>query len=137
MTVKNRFTDPATGNSYDWTFNQAWEGDQRSGAHLNLTFTSSTAGAALPQIGELQQETMTLSGTILRREQHEAFIEWAQLCRTQTIYFTDHDSDDYEVVIVSYSWRRQGVGLNPSDPGMPFHIYRYELVMAIVDGGVA
>lgn len=130
--VKNRFRNPVNDDTYTWHINHGWGGEQRSGGELALSFATTTAGNPIPQYGELQPESWTLSGTILHRAQHEEFVEWAALCATQTIYFRDFDNAEYEVVITAYRPKREGVMRNSNDASMPYHIFRYELTMTIL-----
>lgn len=136
MTVKNLFTDPDTGATYTWHLNHGWDGDSNSGAENPLTWQTTTMGTPLPQFGERQPQTWTISGTILHREQHEAFLEWAEIGKDHTIFFKDFDSVEYEVFVQKYSWQRVGVSKNPQDPDMPYNIFRYSfefLILGIVE----
>lgn len=129
--VKNRFLNPATGNVYTWHINH-WDGDERSGMQLPVSWASSTDGTPLPQYGEQQPQTWTLRGRILHRAQHEAFQLWAFLSQSQTIYFRDFDMSEYEVVIQNYKWQRVPCVHNGSDPTMPFHTFHYDLELAVL-----
>lgn len=130
--VKNRFMNPVNGDIYTWHINHGWDGDENSGLESPVTWSVTTAGNPVPQFGEIQPSKMTLKGTILHRAQHEAMQIWTALSRLQTIYFRDFDMVEYEVVVASFSWTRQGVVKNPSDPTMPYHIIRYEMVLNVL-----
>lgn len=135
--AKNRFKNPADGSTYDWHINQAWDGEDDSGVESTYTWASSTGGAALPQFGGLKATIKTLKGTILHLAQHEAFLAWAAIAQNHTIYFRDVDGDEWEVMILKYLPRRQGVARNIMDfANMPYYIYRYELTMVFL-GAVA
>lgn len=130
--VKNRFLNPANGAVYTWHINHGWDGEERSGVELPVTWSASTGGAPLPQYGEQQPQTLTLKGTILHRAQHEAFQVWATVSQSQSIYFRDFDMTEFEVVINRYQWTRVGVSSNPADPTMPLNIYRYEMLLTVL-----
>lgn len=132
MTVKNRFLDPDTGDTYTWAINEGWDGHDTTGIDNASTWSATTGGSAIPQFGESQPERVTLRGTILHEAQHQAFLDWAALSALHSIYFRDFTNVEKEVVIVRYKPTRVGVGRNTSDPSIPHHIYRYELEFLVL-----
>lgn len=132
--VKNRFTDPESGDTYDWHLNNSWEGEDRVGTTVPVTWTSLTGtGLPIPQVGEAQPDVWTLRGTILELAQHTEFLAWVELSTQHTIFFRDWMTAEYEVLIVSYKANRVGVAANRNDPtNMPLNIIRYEMQLAII-----
>lgn len=127
--MKNRFLDPATGDTYTWHINHR---DQDTRVESAFTWASTTGGIPLPQFGGAKPETWTLVGTILHKAQHTEFLEWFALGNSHTIHFRDCDGTSYEVTLLSYNHKRVAVGRNPQDlANMPLYIYRYELQMLV------
>lgn len=130
--AKNRFKDPANGDTYDWHINQGWDGEEDVNDYA-FSWASTTGGAALPQFGGAKAQIKTLRGTILHLAQHTEFLAWAALSQEHTIYFRDVDGNEFEVVILAYRPRRIGVLKNWSDPvNMPQYIYRYEMQLLMM-----
>lgn len=123
---QNEFKNPETGDTYTWHINHREE-EKR----LESPFSASTlsGGGVLPQFGGSKAEVWTLRGTILRKSQHDAFEAWLALSTAHTIYYTDCDGVEFEVMILSYAPRKVA-GVNNNDPdNMPSYYYTYELTM--------
>lgn len=131
-----RFTDPATGATYDWAINPGYAGvTAPTQKQRNITRTSSTSnGAPTRQQGD--------DGPSLIRWEVEVFTEahelqlwvWYQLCKTQTIYLRDWAGEECEGQIVVLGRQQVGVVRGPGDAserGMyakyvfEFEIYRF------------
>lgn len=133
--MQNRFENPATGETYNWHQNHAPDGEEMTGKQRTINRLPGTApGTVILQQGDDGAYTIKLRGTILMRVQHQAFLRWWKLSRTQTIFFTDFDNQKYEVQITSYMSKRKGkltsIG---KDPSMRTHTYDYEIEMVVIN----
>lgn len=129
--MRNRFTNPANGDFYDWVLNHSDE--EESGHTTTVNRTANTGGTGLVrQQGDDGPWLLRYTGTILDRSQHQAMMRWKQISRGQTIYFKDYDGQEYEVVINQYTARRVRVLRNRRDPSMPFHRFEYTIEMEVV-----
>lgn len=126
--MKNRFLNPANGDTYTWHVNHR---DQDTRLESQYSWSSSTGGSPLPQFGGKKAEVWALRGTILHKAQHEAFLTWLALSEAHTLHFRDCDGTSYEISILAYNPTRVAVSRNPQDPTMPLYIYRYELQLLV------
>lgn len=130
---RNKFIDPAgLRPTYSWAVNHAEE--DQLGRERQITNTPTTGGVArVIQQGDEAPLVLGLSGSILHADQFRELREWFDLSRTQTIHFEDFAGDKYEVVITSFQPTRQRTALNPRDPSIPLHWWKYELRMQVVN----
>lgn len=131
----NKFENPATGAVYVWPRNHAPDGEADAGKARPITRVNNTSGgiAALQQ-GDDGNYVLKLSGKITIRSQWRAFWQWYALCRSQTIYFTDFDSQKYEGTISSLVGKRVGKlsdSIGP-DPSMRLFSIVYTLEFTVV-----
>jgi hypothetical protein len=76
---------------------------------------------------------LDVRGTILKRVQLVEFLEWFELCRTQSIYFHDFAGDSYEVVITDFDPTRQRTVKNPQGTTInPGHYWNYVMKMEVL-----
>lgn len=125
-----QFIDPATGFAYAWPINHSEESEVNVANALQYSAVMA-GGGLVRQQGDPSAVTISLSGTIMHRTQHQNFIYWSLLSRQQTIYWRDQDTAQYEVQITSYKPKRERVTHNPMDPGMPLHIIRWSMDMDV------
>lgn len=128
--ARNRFTNPANGAFYDWSINH--ESEEEFGKERSIEERSNTGNVGLTRTqGADGTLVLRYEGTILTRAQYVAMWQWYALCRTQTIYFTDCDGQEYEVQITSFKPKRVRVAHNPRDAGMRLHKYEYTIEMHV------
>jgi hypothetical protein len=124
------FRDPRTGTVYAWPVNHTTE--EQFGKQRNVEHTAPTSGVGLVrQQGDDQPLILQLTGTILHRTQEAAFVEWFELSRLQSIYWTDWTGAEYEVIITGYQPRRERVLLNPRDRGMDY-VVRWTMTLEVL-----
>lgn len=130
--ARNRFTDPLSAAVYDWPINHSEE--ESFGRARNIEHTAPTSGNGLVrQQGDDPPMTIRLSGTIFHKAQHDAFIGWFALSRTQTIYFKDFTGDEFEVQITAFQPVRKRTLRNPRDfANAPLWYWTYSIEMEIV-----
>lgn len=130
--VANRFTNPANDNYYDWVINHQEEEDVGLGRSIEPTASTSGVGGLVIQQGADDPMVLSYRGTILEEAQHEEFIDWSNLCKTQTIVFKDFAGEEYEV-LMTYRSRRERVAHNPrGGTAAPLHIWRFSMTMHVV-----
>lgn len=130
---RNIFRDPA-GNrpDYPWHINHSEE--ETFGKRRNVESTAPTAGVGLiVQQGADSPMVIKVSGTILHAAQHRQMVEWMALSRTQTVTFIDFAGDAYEVLLTAFEPTRHRAALNPRDPSIPLHFWRYTLEMQVLN----
>jgi hypothetical protein len=129
--ARNRFSDPRTGQFYDWPINHSDE--DQFGRDRGVTLEANTGNVGLvKQQGDLTPLTLRLQGTILTRAQYQAMLNWFALCNTQSINFTDFAGDSYEVTITSFMPVRKRTLRNPRDPGAPLWYWTYTIEMMVL-----
>jgi hypothetical protein len=128
----NVFVDPAgIFADYNWPINH--DGMSPSGRKRNTTATAPTSGiGTVRQQGSEAPLGLVLTGTMLTEDQRRQMIFWWTLCRTQTIFFYEFSSEQYEVIITDYEETKVPVFFNRNDPSIPYHIYTYTLTMDII-----
>lgn len=128
---RNRFTNPANGAFYDWHINH--DEEDEGGRRRAIEYTAPTSNIGLvQQQGDDPPIMLKYTGKILHAAQHAQFIAFFNLCRTQTIIFTDFAGDSYEVIITAYVPKRVRTLRNQNDPTIPFHYWTYTVEMSVV-----
>lgn len=129
--ARNTFTDPATGNTYQWLINHDEEEDGGKTRTINRAGLTSNVGTVKQQ-GEDGPLMLRFRGTILDRSQYQAMWAWFELSRSQTIYFTDFDGQAFEVQITSFTPKRLRKARSPQrDPSTPLHYWQYGIEMEV------
>lgn len=134
--VRNRFYDPATGQSYDWHINHSDEdqhGKQRNIEHTGITggFTGGSIGLVRQQ-GAASPTLLSYSGTIFHAAQYAAMWDYFQRCESRSIHFRDFEGHEYEVQIVAFEPKRQRTLKNPRDSSIPLHYWTYSIRMEVL-----
>lgn len=130
--MRDKFTNPANGESYEFDIGHAEE--EPTSKTRQITNSANTANTGLiPQQGASQPLVLKYSGTILKASQHKEMWRWFELCETQTIFFTDYDGNEYEVMITDFAPKRQSTIRNPRDPqNAPLHYWTYSISMQVI-----
>jgi hypothetical protein len=136
--ARNRFTNPANGDFYDWAINH--DEEEANGKTRTISRTAPTGNVGLvKQQGDDGPFLLKLSGKITSRSQFSAFWAWYALCRTQTIVFKDFDAQEYEVQITSFLPQRHRTLMRAGkNPGNYYWTYSMEMeVYRFVSGDMA
>lgn len=129
--MRNRFTNPANGQVYDWPINHSEEQD--AGQDKNIEHSGNTGRVGLVrQQGDRTPYVLSFSGTIFHRAQHQQMEWWSSLTNYQSIYFRDFDGNEAEVIITRYKAIRHRTIKNPRDPGAPLHYWTYTIDMEVL-----
>lgn len=132
--VANQFIDPKPGGrtTYPWPINHSEE--EEFGKRRNVENTATTDGTGLvKQQADDSPLVIRLKGTILTKAQHDEFIAWWILCESQTIRFTDFNSNSFEVTITEYLPTKKRLARNPRDlANWPHHKVEYTLEMQVI-----
>lgn len=130
---RNIFTDPASVRAaYPWAINHSEE--EEFGKERNITHGANTGGTGLvKQQSDDSPLVFQFNGTILTEAQVIEMNAWWELCRTQTILFTDYAGDEYEVIITAFKPTRHRTVRNPRDPAnAPLWYWKYEIKMEVI-----
>lgn len=129
---RNTFTNPANGDTYEWPVNHSDE--DATGKTRQITRSANTGSVgAVRQQGDDGATVLTFNGVINTRAQLQQFWAWYALSRTQTIYLTDYDGQEYEVQITAFQPKRvRKLTSIARDPGMPHHYYTYTITMEVL-----
>lgn len=129
---RNRFTNPANGDIYDWAINH--KSEDAAGRSRAISHDAPTENRGLiRQVGAESPFVFTWQGTILARAQLIEMIGWYRLCRTQTIYLTDFAGDQYEVVISGFVPTRRRVLRNGRDfANAPYNVWDYSITIEVI-----
>jgi hypothetical protein len=130
--MRDKFVNPLNSESYEWDISHSDE--EPMGKTRQITESANTANTGLvKQQGDVQPLVMKYNGTILKRSQFKEFWRWFELCETQTIYFTDFDGQEYEVIITDFAPKRQRTVRNPRDAAnTPLHYWNYSITMEVI-----
>lgn len=128
---RNKFTNPATGEVYEWAVNH--NAEEQFGRQREVTNIPTTGGGIrVLQQGDEGPLVMSLSGVILHSDQFESMRVFFDTSRQQTVYFEDFAGDAYEVIITGFQPVRQRTSRNPRDPSIPYHYWTYTINMQVV-----
>lgn len=118
---------------YSWDVNYNQEGE--FGQRRNLEPMANTAGGIyVVQQGQDDPLQISVSGTMLRKSQHQTFVRYFKVCRERTVIFTDFEGAMFEVMISGYLPVRQRAARNPRGlvEGNFYHTYTYTLEMMVM-----
>jgi hypothetical protein len=115
------FTNPADASTYVWPHNpdydaetQAGSGYQQKQRQIERTSNTGNIGATRQQ-GDDGSFILAWDFTVFTEAHEQALWHWYELCRTQSIYLTDFNSEQYEGQIIDLSRIRQGALGGPGD----------------------
>lgn len=130
--IPQKFVNPSNSTEYVWPINHSEE--DSVGKRRNIQESANTGNTGLvKQQGDQVPLVLKYTGTILKKSQVAAFIEWFQLCDSQTIYFYDFAGDQYEVIITAFEPIRLRTIKNPKDQAnAPFHYWHYSIEMEVI-----
>jgi len=129
--TRERFRDSAAILA-DYTFeiNHSDEDSQQN--TLNMQRSAVTTGVGfVRQQGEPGPRILSYSGTILTTSQYDAMMSYAEACATRTIFFRDVEGTEYEVLITSFTPKRERVAVNPRQSDILWK-WSYQLQMEII-----
>jgi hypothetical protein len=136
--MRNRFTNPADGSSYDWPINH--DNEEANEQRRNIERTAPTAGVGfVRQQGEDSPLVLRYSGVILTQAHHDEMQAWYTLSKSQSVHFRDFAGNVFEVLIVAFTPTRVRTVANPrGGTTNPHHFWRYQIemeVLQIISGG--
>lgn len=128
-----KFIDPAPGGLgvYSWPVNYTEEEEFGRARNIERTATTNLMGGVKQQ-GDEGPMVHRVTGTILHAGQHQAFINFYNVCHHHTVVYEDFEGHQYEVLITAYKPTRQRTLRNPRDPSIDKHFYRYTVEMEVV-----
>lgn len=108
----NIFTDPAGVKAqYTWTINQSEEEEVQRSRQMGDGAPTQDIGL-MPQQGANYPLVFQWKGTIFTQADKDAMDSWYALCDSQSIYLTDFDGNEYEVLITDWGAQRVAVAWN-------------------------
>jgi hypothetical protein len=128
---RDRFTNPRTGETYDFAINHFTEDVRRAAFDAEL-------GAPNPDVGLVRQQgsegiaPLSISGMIVDPAQNARFEAFFAECEDDELVFHDALGDEALVLIESYDSQLQRTPRNPHDPNLRLW-WRYTLVMTIIE----
>lgn len=124
---REQFRDGAsTLATYSFDINH--NSESGSGQTRNIQRTAPTAGVGfVRQQGDKSPDTFKLNGTILRQSQLDAMQSYYEACDNRTVFFTDVDGTEYEVLITRFDVTRIRAAKNPRGD-LPYY-WTYNLEM--------
>lgn len=125
----NRFTDPKNGFFYDWPINHETEDPVPNSRQMSDGAPTSNIGL-LPQQGVPVPLKPTWHGKIYTQLDKDKMDAWFQLCESQTIYLTDFNGSQWEILIEDFPVNRKAVGWNKR--GQIPWIWEYSLTFRIL-----
>jgi hypothetical protein len=130
-----KFTDPRTGNVYNWQVNPPYTGIQPQTKARQIQRTSNTANVGVTkQQGDDGPLIIHWQVAVFHAHQQEQMWWWYQLCKRQTIFLTDWEGNEYEGQIISMQDQWTGLVGGPGDATarggysqmeMQFEVYRF------------
>jgi hypothetical protein len=104
--AREQFRDGAsTLATYSFDINHNEE--QGSGQTRNITHTAPTSGVGfVRQQGDKTPDAFKLAGTILKQSQLDAMQSYYDACDNRTVFFTDANGTEYEVLITVFDVTR-------------------------------
>lgn len=111
------FTNPATGDTYQWRLNPGPDSiTQPATKQRTIDRTSNTANVgATKQQGDDGPLVIHWEPLVFHESQELALWEWYMLCKEQSIYLTDFDGDVYEGQIITLGRQQIGALAGPGD----------------------
>lgn len=128
------FHDPVADTTYEWPVNYLQQEGPARVSNVSYDSQASALGVIATE-GEVAPLVLTLSGTILHKEQHLTFLTYFRL--EHTFRYTDEEGNEFEVTMLSYEPTKERVRWNPRDPDMRMHKWTYKMalrVVRIIDG---
>ena len=129
------FTDPRTNSTYTWQVNPPYDGPQAAQKQRQIQRTSNTGNVGVTkQQGDDGPYIIQWQVNVFHEAQQQALWHWYQLCKTQTIYLTDWEGNQYEGQITVMQEQWTGVLSGPGDATarrgfakmeMSFEVYRF------------
>lgn len=126
----NIFANPKTGQTYRWPVNHETAEPITKSRQMADGAPTSNIGL-IPQQGAATPLILQWKGKIFDPAQHDAFIQWWQLCEEQTIYLTDFKGNQYEVLITDFSPQEIACARNPRFPDLRYY-YEYTFIFRVV-----
>ncbi len=109
--------------SFDINHNE----EQENGQTRNVTHAAPTSGVGfVRQQGDKTPDTFRFAGTVMRQSQLDAMQDYYDACDNRTVFFTDVDGVEHEVLVTVFSFTRIRGENKRGD--LPFY-WKYRLEM--------
>lgn len=120
--------------TYSWDINYNEESDFGQRRSLDMFSNTSGLGFVLQQ-GPDEPMQISVSGTALKKSQHQAFIRFFKASRDHTIVFQDFEQAMFEVMMTAYQPRRRRAAANPRGraEGNGLHTYDYSMEFMVIN----
>lgn len=119
------FTNPLTAATYTWPVNPAADSEQPLSKVRQIERTSNTGTVgAVKQQGDDGPLILDWQINVQTSAMETALWQWYVLCRTQTIYVTDWDGEQYEGQIIDLSRARKVASTQYAVYQIQFEIWR-------------
>lgn len=129
------FTNPANGQTYVWPHNPPPDGIQPAQKQRQIDRASNTGNVgATKQQGDDGPFIIHWEPVVFTAAHEQALWTWWQLCKSQTIYLTDFDGEEFEGQIITLSRQQIGAMKGPGDVNdrmfyakyvFEFEVYRF------------
>lgn len=117
------FVNPANGDTYQWPLNPEQDAETQAGVGYQVKSRSIERTSNTGNIGATRQQgddgpfVIHWQFNCYSAAFEEQLFAWYELCRSQSIYFTDFDGEEYEGQIITTSRMRTGALAGPGDTG--------------------
>lgn len=129
------FTNPKTNAIYAWPVNPPPDGPQQAQKLRQIQRTSNTGNVGVTkQQGDDGAFILHWTFNVFHAAQQQALWQWYMICKSQTIYLTDWEGNEYEGQIIAVTEQWQGALAGPGDTNsrmgyvkmeMQFEVYRF------------
>lgn len=119
------FTNPRTGATYTWERNPTADNEQPLTKQRTIERTSNTGNVgAVKQQGDDGPLILDWQIIVVSSAMETALWQWYVLCKSQTIYVTDWDGEEWEGQIILLSRARKAASLSYAVYQVQFETYR-------------
>lgn len=126
----NQFIDPAgVKPTYAWTINHSEEEEVQNSRQVAHGAPTSDIGL-IPQQGVEYPLVFQWKGTLFTQADKDEMDSWYALCQNQSIYLTDFDGNQYEILISDWNVQRVGVAANKRG-GVPW-LWKYTITIQVL-----
>lgn len=127
-----QLVDPAPGGAGVYAWETNYDTEDSFGSRRNVQRTATTNGVnVVRQQGDDEPIVIKVQGVILRKNQHQRFIDMFVAGKSRTLHFIDFEGHEYEVLLLAYLPTRQRTSRNPADPTILLHYYKYTMEMEV------
>lgn len=129
------FINPKTNATYVWPVNPPPDGPQQTQKLRQIQRASNTGNVGVTkQQGDDGSFILHWTFNVFHAAHQQALWQWYMICKSQTIYLTDWEGNEYEGQIIAVGEQWQGALAGPGDTNarmgyakmeMQFEVYRF------------